>query len=59
MTSQEIYQINSDYFLIEKTLTAMSFGLLLNTEKNNQNPAIVKGRLNLCLRNLKKLNTRS
>ncbi|MFH1237908.1 MAG: hypothetical protein V1491_00520 [archaeon] len=76
---KEIYQRNSDYFLIasktfrrlkqqgklnrkeikeiEKKLTAMSFWLLLNTEKNNQNPAIVKGRLQLCLRNLNKLNT--
>jgi len=79
--TKELYQINSDYFLIaskifrrlkqqgkltkkqikeiEKKLTAISFWLLLNTEKNNQNPAIVKGRLNLCLRNLEKLNTRS
>lgn len=81
MISQEVYQKNSDYFLIaskifrrlkqqgklnrkqikeiEKKLTAMSFWLLLNTEKNNQNSAIVKGRLQLCLRNLNKLNIRS
>ena len=79
MTS-EIYQINSDYFLIaskkfrrlkglgrltkkqtkqiEKKLTAMSFWLLLNTEKNKQNPAIVNGRLKLCSNSLDKLNTR-
>ena len=44
---------------IEKKLTAMSFWLLLNTENNNQNPKIVKGRLQLCLRNLNKLNIRS
>lgn len=44
---------------IEKKLTVMSFWLLLNTENNNQNPAILKGRLQLCLSNLNKLNTRS
>ena len=44
---------------IEKKLTVMSFWLLLNTEKNNQNPTIVKCRLELCLRNLDNLNTRS
>ena len=44
---------------IEKKLKVMSFWLLLNTEKNNQNPAIVKGRLNLCLRNLNNSNIRS
>lgn len=44
---------------IEKKLKVMSFWLLLNTEKNNQNPAIIKGRLNLCLRNLNNSNTRS
>ncbi len=75
----EIYQRNSDYFLvtskifrrlkqqgklnrkkikeIEKKLTAMSFWLLLNTEKNNKNSTIVKCRLELCLRNLDNLNT--
>jgi hypothetical protein len=75
----EIYQRNSDYFLvarktfrrlkqqgklnkkqikeIEKKLKMLSFWLLLNTEKNNQNPAIVKGRLQLCLSNLDNLNT--
>ena len=78
---REIYQGNSDYFLIasktfrklkeqgklskkqiekiEKKLTAMSFWLLLNTEKNNQNPTILKGRLELCLRNFYDLNTRN
>jgi len=44
---------------IEKKLTAMSFWLLLNTERNNQNPTIIKGRLQLCLSNLNKLNARS
>ena len=75
MTS-EIYQRNSDYFLIarktfrklkeqkklnkkqikeiEKKLKVMSFWLLLNTPKNKDNPEIVRGRLQLCLRNLNK-----
>lgn len=43
---------------IEKKLKVMSFWLLLNTKKNNQNPTIVKGRLKLCLRNLNNLNVR-
>jgi hypothetical protein len=78
--TEELYQRNSDYFLIarktfrrlkekgkltkiqikeiEKKIKVMSFWLLLNTPKNKHNPAIVKGRLQLCLRNLDNFNTR-
>ena len=44
---------------IEKKLRVMSFWLLLNTPKNKYNPSIAKERLQLCLRNLDNLNTRS
>jgi len=76
--SEELYQRNSDYFLIsrktfrklkenrkltkiqikeiEKRLKVMSFWLLLNTPKNKDNPEIIKGRLQLCLRNLDNFN---
>ena len=40
---------------IEKKIKMMSFWLLLNTP-NNQNPTLVKGRLQLCLRNLDNFN---
>lgn len=41
---------------IEKKIKVMSFWLLLNTPKNKDNPEIVKGRLQLCLRNLDNFN---
>jgi len=43
---------------IEKKLKVMSFWLLLNTPKNKHIPAIVKGRLQLCLSNLYNFNAR-
>lgn len=43
---------------IEKKLKVMSFWLLLNTPKNKTNPEILKGRLELCLRNLNSFNSR-
>jgi len=47
------YQIKE----IEIKIKMMSFWLLLNTPKNKNNPTIYNGRLQLCLRNLKKFNS--
>jgi len=44
---------------IEKKLRVMSYWLLLNTPQNKNNPAILQGRINLCLSDLKKFNARS
>lgn len=43
---------------IEKKIKVMSFWLLLNTPKNKDNPEILRGRLQLCLRNLDNFNKR-
>jgi hypothetical protein len=44
---------------IEKKLRILSYWLLLNTPKNKNNPILLKGRINLCLNDFKKFNTRS